>query len=67
MCTNNTITKKRTTLTAIVAIFLAATLVVGGTLTVTTTARPAYAITFGSTRNNSNNDGNSFNPQVEVS
>jgi hypothetical protein len=67
---NNTITtKKRTTLTAIVAIFLAATLVVGGTLVVTTTAaiRPAYAITFGSTKNISNNDGNSVFPQVEVS
>src|SRR5437870_1572101 len=69
MCTNNTTTTKRTTLTAIVAIFLAATLVVGGTLVVTTTAaiRPAYAITFGSTRNLSNNDGDSLNPQVEVS
>jgi hypothetical protein len=67
---NNTITtKKRTTLTAIVAIFLAATLVVGGTLVVTTTAaiRPAYAITFGSTKNLSNNDGDSLNPQVQVS
>jgi hypothetical protein len=67
---NNTITtKKRTTLTAIVAIFMAVTLVVGGTLVVTTTAaiRPAYAITFGSTRNLSNNDGDSLNPQVQVS
>jgi hypothetical protein len=69
MCTNNTTTKKRITLTAIVAIFLAATLVVGGTLAVTTTAaiRPAYAITFGSTKNISNNDGDSTNPQVQVS
>jgi hypothetical protein len=69
MCTNNTTTTKRTTLTAIAAIFLAATLVVGGTLVVTTTAaiRPAYAITFGSTKNLSNNDGDSTNPQVQVS
>ena len=27
----------------------------------------AYAITFGSTKNLSNNDGNSFNPQIEAS
>jgi hypothetical protein len=68
MCTNNTTTTKGTTLTAIVAIFLAATLVVGiGTLAVTTAVRPAYAITFGSTKNLSNNDGDSTNPQVQVS
>ena len=30
-------------------------------------ARPAYAITFGSTKNLSNNDGDSTNPQVQVS
>ena len=60
-------TKKRITLTAIVAIFLAATLVVGGTLVVTTAVRPAYAITFGNTKNLSNNDGDSTNPQVQVS
>src|SRR5919198_766581 len=29
--------------------------------------QPAFAITFGSTRNLSNNDGDSLNPQVEVS
>jgi hypothetical protein len=59
---NNTTTTKRTTLTAIAAILMAATLVVGGTLAVTTTAaiRPAYAITFGSTKNLSNNDGDSL-------
>jgi hypothetical protein len=60
---NNT---KRTSL-AMFAIFMAATLVVGGTLAVTTAARPAYAITFGSTKNLSNNDGDSTNPQVQVS
>jgi hypothetical protein len=64
---NNTTTTKRTTLTAIAAIFLAVTLVVGGTLAVTTAARPAYAITFGNTKNLSNNDGDSTNPQVQVS
>jgi hypothetical protein len=67
ICTNNTTTKKRTTLTAIAAIFLAATLVVAGTVAVTTAARPAYAITFGSTKNLSSNDGDSTNPQVQVS
>ena len=67
MCTNNTTTTKRTTLTAIAAIFLAATLVVGGTVAVTTAVRPAYAITFGNTKNLSNNDGDSTNPQVQVS
>jgi hypothetical protein len=47
---------------------MAATLVVGiGTLAVTTAIRPAYAITFGSTKNLSNNDGDSTNPQVQVS
>jgi hypothetical protein len=66
MCTNNTTTKKRITLTAIVAIFLAATLV-GGTLVVTTAVRSAYAITFGNTKNLSNDDGDSTNPQVQVS
>ena len=29
--------------------------------------QPAFAITFGSTRNLSDNDGNSFDPQVDVS
>jgi hypothetical protein len=67
MCTKNTTAKKKDHSTAIAAIFLEATLEVAGTVAVTTAARPAYAITFGSTKNLSSNDRDSTNPQVQVS
>ena len=64
---NNTTTKKRISSSNVCYLNGAATLVVGGTVAVTTGARPAYAITFGGTKNISNNDGDSRNPQVQVS